>query len=161
MLKSKSWTHSVPDTERRHRRFLPTNRPACLYLRHPTGPLKCNNVSIVVLGSYSNSKKCDFKLPKTTLTRLSLAEPFIFWYSSFTGHLSMFLQERTKNLFWFCNRVLTTSSVFYFSVQPWGEHRHIRTSIRTGAYQVGWLWRKIQTRLFSCLYQKMHQDPEP
>ena len=42
-----------------------------------------------------------------------------------------------------------------------GEHKHIRTSIRTGAYQVGWLWRKIQTRLFSCLYQKMHQDPEP
>ena len=31
----------------------------------------------------------------------------------------------------------------------------------TGAYQVKWLWRKIQTRLFSCLYQKLHQDPEP
>ena len=42
-----------------------------------------------------------------------------------------------------------------------GEHRHIRTDVRTGAYQVKWLWRKIQTRLFSCMYQKLYQDPEP
>ena len=90
--------HSLPDTEQPHLRFLPTNRPACLYLRHPIGLLKFNNVSIV--GSYSNSKKGthNCNLPKTTLTRLSLAEPFIFWYSSFTGHLSMFLLKEQKEL---------------------------------------------------------------
>ena len=37
-----------------------------------------------------------------------------------------------------------------------GEHRHIRTSIKTDAYQVGWLWRKNSNQVFSCLYLKLH-----
>ena len=62
-----------------------------------------------------------------------------------------------------CNHVKEKILFHHFgnSSPSKGEHRHIRTTVRTGAYQVKWLWRKIQTRLFSCLYQKLHQDPEP
>ena len=56
---------------------------------------------------------------------------------------------------------LVANSDGFWRNLPMQEHRHIRTSVRIGAYQVKCLWRKIQTRLFSCLYQKFHQDPEP